>query len=180
MYSCNLFFPNLPFASFSFSNTYIIPTQYLPCYIPPPRTCNMPKKYIHGTVKTWPLSFTLASQSFTKHNFPPSEWEGIVFFFFGTKAYLHSRSRKGNDKVKNIGAKGKQEKKTLQQSSCTDCSYNHGQWARLMLLPLKCTDFCKKLCSTLMKTLKYKFCKQIGRRLLCVSIFCWSQSGDRP
>jgi hypothetical protein len=71
----------------------------------------MPKKYIHGTVKTWPLFFTLTSQSFTKHNFPPSEWEGIVFFFFGTKAYLHSRSRKGNDKVKNIGAKGKQEKK---------------------------------------------------------------------
>jgi hypothetical protein len=138
----------------------------------PSSTCNMPKKYIHETIKTWPLFFTLASQSFTKHKFPPSQWEGIVFFFFLTKADLHSRSPKGNDKVKKIGAKGKQEKKTLQQSSCTDCIYNHGQWPRLMLLPLKCTDFCKNLCSTLMKTLNYKSCKQIGKRLLCVSCEC--------
>jgi len=123
------FFPNLPFASFSFPNTHIIRFAPSTSHVTYPLVVHVTyPKNIHGTIKTWPLFFTLASQSFTKHNFPPSQLEGILFFLFWTKADLHSRSPKGNDKVKNIGAKAKQEKKTLQQSSCTDCIYNHGQW----------------------------------------------------
>ncbi len=71
-------------------------------------TC--PKIYIHGTITTRPLFFTVASQSFTN---APSQWRELCFFFSVTKACLHSRSPKGNDKVKNIGAKGTQEKKKI-------------------------------------------------------------------
>jgi len=77
-------------------------TQNLPCYITPSSTCNMPRKYRCETIKTWPLFFTLASQGFTIHNFPPSQWEGIVFvcvcvfFFWLSFPPTHQLGAKGN------------------------------------------------------------------------------------